>query len=127
MQSLFGNMNVGAFDAALKVFPKVFQPVHMTVASDIFLCAMLYALVFVTHRFQGAVRKMFIGVAGGSLFHVAFDSKGEKFIRVGYYIIGRAARMRGKWVWGQYAALIHAPDFQRLVKKAIEKGWIKLP
>jgi hypothetical protein len=29
-----------------------------------------------------------------------------KLFRIGYYIIGKKPKMRGKWVWGQYAPFI---------------------
>jgi len=50
---------------------------------------------------------------------------GREELRLGYYIIGKKeGRTRGKWCWGQYAAMAPACDFQALVKMATEKGWI---
>lgn len=47
----------------------------------------------------------------------------RKEIRLGYYIIGKKPKMRGRWVWGQYAAFMPAEVFQSLVKKATNRGW----
>jgi len=44
-------------------------------------------------------------------------------VRVGYYIIGKLPKMRGKWVWGQYAAFIPLSVFKRLIASATRKGW----
>ena len=50
---------------------------------------------------------------------------GREELRLGYYIIGKKeGRTRGKWCWGQYAAMAPACDFQALVKMATERGWI---
>ena len=48
---------------------------------------------------------------------------GREEIRVGYYIIGKLPKMKGKWVWGQYAAFIPLPVFSRLILKAVKRGW----
>lgn len=44
-------------------------------------------------------------------------------VRVGYYIIGKLPKMRGKWVWGQFAAFIPLSVFKRLVARATTRGW----
>jgi hypothetical protein len=46
-------------------------------------------------------------------------------IRLGYYIIGKKPARKGRWVWGQYAALLNLKDFQHLVRSAEKRGWIK--
>ena len=48
---------------------------------------------------------------------------GKREVRVGYYIIGKLPKMRGKWVWGQYAAFIPLPVFRRLINMATRRGW----
>lgn len=48
---------------------------------------------------------------------------GQTEIRVGYYIIGKMPRVKGRWVWGQFAAFIPAPVFRKLLRKARAKGW----
>lgn len=45
-------------------------------------------------------------------------------VRLGYYIIGKKPKMRGKWVWGQFAALMPIKDFRHLVREAKKRGWI---
>src|SRR5713226_1997729 len=39
-------------------------------------------------------------------------------IRLGYYIIGKKPKVRGRWVWGQYATSMPQRDFKALVRKA---------
>jgi hypothetical protein len=46
-------------------------------------------------------------------------------IRVGYYIVGKLPKMRGKWVWGQFAAFIPPGIFKRLVASASKRGWFE--
>jgi hypothetical protein len=49
---------------------------------------------------------------------VRFDD-GRKEIRLGYYIIGKKPKMRGRWVWGQYATFMLTRVFQSLIRKAV--------
>ena len=50
---------------------------------------------------------------------------GHEELRFCYYAIGqKEGRTRGKWLWGQYAPILPAHDFEALVKMATEKGWI---
>ena len=44
-------------------------------------------------------------------------------IRVGYYIIGKLPKMRGRWVWGQFAAFMPIGIFRQLIRKATKRGW----
>jgi len=44
-------------------------------------------------------------------------------IRVGYYIIGKLPKMKGRWVWGQYAAFMPVRIFRQLQGKATRRGW----
>jgi len=57
------------------------------------------------------------------LQRIKFEDNKEE-IRLGYYIIGKKPKMRGKWVWGQYCTLLPLSDFRELVRAAEEKGWI---
>ena len=52
-----------------------------------------------------------------------FDMGAEE-LRFGYYILGKRPRMRGKWLWGQYAVSIAIEDLRALVEKARQKGWL---
>jgi hypothetical protein len=36
-------------------------------------------------------------------------------VRLGYYIIGKKPKMRGRWVWDQFAALLPLRDFRALI------------
>lgn len=38
--------------------------------------------------------------------------------RIGYYIIGKIGRAKGKWTWGQFCPLIPVEDFEKLIQKA---------
>ncbi|MFH1457098.1 MAG: hypothetical protein ABIF17_03210 [Patescibacteria group bacterium] len=46
---------------------------------------------------------------------------GKKEIRIGYYIIGKKPKMKGKWVWGQFCPLFPKKDLLALLKKAKDK------
>ena len=58
------------------------------------------------------------------LHRIEFDEDKRVQVRVGYYIIGKKPKMLGKWVWGQFAALMPLSDFQALIRRAQERGWI---
>jgi len=45
--------------------------------------------------------------------------------RLGYYIIGKKPKMAGKWVWGQFATMLPAEDFVRIIHQAQDKGWFQ--
>ncbi len=45
-------------------------------------------------------------------------------LRLAYYILGKKPKMRGKWVWGQFATLLPVKDFKAIVKQAQKKGWV---
>ena len=53
-----------------------------------------------------------------------YDDGWEQF-RLGYYVIGKKPGMAGKWVWGQYAAMLPEKDFKMLIKLAQERGWVE--
>ena len=55
---------------------------------------------------------------------IEFQEDGRIQLRLGYYIIGKKPKVLGRWVWGQYAALLPLGDFGRLVQQAEKKGWI---
>jgi hypothetical protein len=52
-----------------------------------------------------------------------FELDGGEQIRVGYYVIGKKPKMRGRWVWGQFATMMPLEDFTWLIRQAEEKGW----
>jgi hypothetical protein len=67
---------------------------------------------------SGAPRKLIY------LQRLRFDKDDRVELRLGYYVIGKKKRMRGRWVWGQYATMLPVADFKRVIKKAKQKGWL---
>lgn len=49
---------------------------------------------------------------------------GATEFRLGYYMIGVRPRMKGRWVWGQYALLIPEQDLRALLREAEKRKWI---
>ena len=58
------------------------------------------------------------------LQRVEFEKDKRVEVRLGYYIIGKLPKMRGKWVWGQFATFLPLGDFRKLIGLAEKKGWI---
>jgi hypothetical protein len=58
------------------------------------------------------------------LQRLEFDDDKRVEVRLGYYIIGYKPSVLGRWVWGQFAALMPLRDFRALVRKAEKKGWM---
>jgi hypothetical protein len=54
-----------------------------------------------------------------------FLDNNETQLRLGYYILGKLPRMKGKWTWGQYATFLPIKDFKSIYNKALRKGWLK--
>ena len=54
---------------------------------------------------------------------IQFEDDGRIEIRLGYYVIGEKPRMKGKWVWGQYATMMPTKDFKALIDEAQNRGW----
>ena len=52
---------------------------------------------------------------------------GRVELRLGYYIIGKKPKMKGRWVWGQFAAMLPAAIFRELYQEAEAKGWFNHP
>ena len=50
--------------------------------------------------------------------------KGDIEYRIGYYIVGRIGRVKGRWVWGQFCPFIPAEDLKNLLRKAEKEGTI---
>ncbi|MCX6816836.1 MAG: hypothetical protein NTZ93_03155 [Candidatus Beckwithbacteria bacterium] len=51
---------------------------------------------------------------------LAYDNwkKGDIEYRIGYYIVGRVGRAKGKWIWGQFCPMIPQNDLGKLLDKA---------
>ncbi|MFA4890886.1 MAG: hypothetical protein WC604_00830 [Candidatus Gracilibacteria bacterium] len=45
---------------------------------------------------------------------------GDIEYRIGYYIIGKNGRVKGKWTWGQFCPMIPQKDFKKLIDQAIK-------
>ena len=70
------------------------------------------------HRFQSDFKKKAL-----VLQKIRFDDDRQE-IRLGYYIIGKKPRNRGRWVWGQFATFMPKRDFRALYKMAEKRGWV---
>lgn len=71
-----------------------------------------YTVIDEVRTFQDSSRNKLL-----TLQLMELDNSKRK-VRVGYYIIGKLPRMRGKWVWWQCAAFIPLPVFRRLINMA---------
>jgi len=49
---------------------------------------------------------------------------GSAMFRIGYYMIGHKPGARGKWAWGQFAAMMTPEELSLIVTKMREKGWV---
>jgi hypothetical protein len=54
----------------------------------------------------------------GRLAHGFMHRDGDIEYRIGYFIVGRNGKRKGKWVWGQFCPLIPSPDLKRLLQAA---------
>ena len=64
-----------------------------------------------------------VGHAGTLAYGEAWK-RDEREYRIGYFIVGKNGRAKGRWVWGQFCPLIPIPDFGKLISKAKRKGVI---
>ena len=48
----------------------------------------------------------------GKLARQKLWKKGEVEYRIGYYIVGKIGRAKGKWVWGQFCPMTPARDLK---------------
>jgi len=76
-----------------------------------------YAVIDEVRTFQDSSRSKLL------IMQLMQLDDGKREVRVGYYIIGKLPKMKGKWVWGQYAAFIPLPVFRRLINMATRRGW----
>ncbi len=49
---------------------------------------------------------------------------GDIEYRIGYYIVAKNGKKKGKWAWGQYCPLIPQDDLNKLMDKAKDEGTI---
>lgn len=45
-------------------------------------------------------------------------------LRLCYYMIGQKGSRKGKWLYGQFAAMVRPEDLECIIAQAREKGWI---
>ena len=58
------------------------------------------------------------------LQEIEFEN-GQTEFRLCYYIIGKVeGRMKGKWVFGQFATFLPQKDLQAIFAEAQGKGWV---
>jgi hypothetical protein len=53
-----------------------------------------------------------------------FADDGRTEMRLCYYVLGHRGRIKGKWAFGQFAPMIRKEDFDKIISKAREKGWV---
>lgn len=53
-----------------------------------------------------------------------FEDDGREEMRLCYYMIGYRGRTKGKWVYAQFAPMLGKDDFDLIISKAREKGWV---
>lgn len=54
----------------------------------------------------------------GRLAYKKSNFGGQQEYRIGYFIVGRIGRAKGRWIWGQFCPIIPIKDLDRLLKKA---------
>lgn len=67
--------------------------------------------VFIIERFRKESFKE-------KLAHQSRWKKEDIEYRIGYYIVGRIGRAKGRWVWGQFCPLVPQEDLKKLLEKA---------
>lgn len=54
----------------------------------------------------------------GKISHPKTDKIGDQIYRIGYYIIAKNGKSKGKWVWGQFCPTLPIKDLKKLLDKA---------
>lgn len=54
----------------------------------------------------------------GKLSYEKFWKKGDIEYRIGYFIVGKIGRAKGRWIWGQFCPMIPQKDLEKLWVKA---------
>lgn len=52
-----------------------------------------------------------------AIHKLEYDDGSEEF-RIGYFMIGRKPRMRGKWAWAQYAPMMTEKEMEEVFERA---------
>jgi hypothetical protein len=53
-----------------------------------------------------------------------FEPDGQVELRLCYYMIGQKRRGKGRWLYGQFAAMIRQEDLECILAQARQRGWI---
>jgi hypothetical protein len=53
-----------------------------------------------------------------------FES-GPVMFRIAYYMIANRPRIKGKWAYGQFAAMMTPAELKVIVRRMEEKGWLE--
>lgn len=61
----------------------------------------------------------------GRLARRSVFREGDVEYRIGYYVVGRIGKMRGRWAWGQFCPLIPKGDCPKLLRRAAREGTIR--
>ena len=75
LKVLLRNVNVRPADRQLQSRPKSLDPVNMTVAINIFPCAMIHRLMLETGLGKTAVGFQFVGINRASCYDVLFNDR----------------------------------------------------
>jgi hypothetical protein len=54
---------------------------------------------------------------------IEFEEDKRIEYRLGYYMIGEKAGMKGRWVWGQFCLQISEKDLKAILKEAKKRRW----
>ena len=56
--------------------------------------------------------------------HKIQNPDGSNGFRLGYYMIGQKPRMKGKWVWGQFAPMMTKKELADIFAQVKALGWL---
>jgi hypothetical protein len=79
-----------------------------------------------TYTVLDEIRRIPLSNPGKALYLqvLQFADDDRKEMRLCYYMIAHRPRMKGKWVFGQFAPMIREEDFRYLIAEAQKRGWV---
>jgi hypothetical protein len=80
MQMLFGNVYMSGTDAALQMFPEIFQAVHMRTIQDVFLLVVVNYFVIIALLCQTAIAHKLIRMRRGTFLDILLNDGMEGFL-----------------------------------------------
>lgn len=54
-------------------------------------------------------------------FQESSQKNRKEEIRIGYYIVGKKGRMKGRWTWGQFCPFFPRRDLKQIIARARKK------